>query len=301
MTGKVVNATTVEGLIRSAFAAGAVTQYRVGKGGALSVDASMHGRCLNPIEVSRGSVDIGTAGQAVVRQSSDHERRAFNVTLRCRHCSACLHARAKYWREAATREMAQATLVGARTWFGTLTLSPEHQAFAAYGAMASIGVQKFNKLSAVEQLPLRNAAVNRSFTLAFKRLRKAVGPRGFRYVLVCEAHKSGLPHYHMLLHETAQSLPIRKSALNDFWQLGFSQWRLAKPEAASYVAKYLSKAALARVRASLHYGSWVHRTIGLDLGNPPDYQKPALAGIGGPGEVSSPGTPIQEGLSDGKE
>lgn len=254
-----VDVATVDGLIRGAFSTGAVSEYRVGKTGGLSVDADMHGRCENPIEISRTAyTGRFVAGEAEVRQMADRERRTVNVYLRCRKCSTCLRARAKRWREAAQREMARAISRGARTWFGTLTLSPEQQALATYAAIAAIGSDAFSKLTELERLPLRHDAVSRSLTLALKRLRKEMGAGAVRYLIVCEAHKSGLPHYHMLLHEVSSSTPVRKSALNDFWRLGFSQWRLAKPEACAYVAKYLSKAALARVRASQHYGSEVH-------------------------------------------
>lgn len=258
---RAVDVSTVDGLIRGAFSSGAVAEYRVGRKGGLQVDADMYGRCENPIEISRVAVDRNRiTGECEVRRSNDTERRAVNVRLRCRKCSTCLRARAKYWREAATREMQFALLKGARTWFGTLTLSPEQQALATYAAQCAVGLDAFSKLSELERLPLRHAAVSRSLTLALKRLRKELGAGAFRYLIVCEAHKSGLPHYHMLLHEVSSGTPVRKSSLSDFWRLGFSQWRLAKPEAAWYVAKYLSKAALARVRASQRYGSEVQET-----------------------------------------
>lgn len=256
-----VDVSTVDGLIRGAFSTGTVKEYRLGRTGALSVDAEMYGRCENPIEISRTAcVRNAVTGEATVRQMQDRERRTVNVYLRCRKCSTCLRARARRWREAAEREMNCAAMRGCRTWFGTLTLSPEEQSFATYAAIAAVGADKFAALSELERLPLRHEAVSRSLTLALKRLRKEVGAGSVRYLIVCEAHKSGLPHYHALLHETSSTLPIRKSVLNDFWRLGFSQWRLARPEAARYVAKYLSKAALARVRASRQYGSWVHQS-----------------------------------------
>lgn len=234
-------------------AAGAATDLLVGRAGGLAVKGAMHGKCENPIEVYRVVGQVGPSGETETRKSAGRERKSVAVTLRCRKCATCLYARGLYWRKAAEREM----LLAHRTWFGTLTLTPEEHAKAGYAAMARVGVSTFNELTASEQFALRHEAVSRSLTLAFKRLRKRVGVNAFRYLLVCEAHKSGLPHYHALVHETRLDAPIRKSVLNDFWPLGFSTWRLAKPEAARYVAKYLSKAVLARVRASLRYGSGV--------------------------------------------
>lgn len=254
-----IDVSSSEGLLRGAMQNGAVTDIRTGTAGGLSVDAEMHGRCQNPIEISRSWRNTDPDGERSERHGwkSGAETRALNITLRCRNCTTCLQARARKWREAATREM---LLASGRSWFGTLTLSAEEQAKAGYAAMSRYGVHSFGELTAEEQLPLRHQAVQRSFTLALKRLRKRYGAGSFRYLLVCEAHKSGLPHYHMLLHEVRVETPIRKSALNDFWPLGFSQWRLAEPKAAGYVAKYLSKDARARVRASQHYGSGVHGT-----------------------------------------
>lgn len=251
---RIVDRSSVEGLISGVMAAGAVTDYSIGKAGGFALKGAMHGKCENPIEVYRVVGQVGRTGLTETRVSEGQDRRSIAVTLRCRKCSTCLYARAKYWREAAMREM----LLSTRTWFGTLTLTPEEHANCAYAAMSAVGVEEFGRLSLNEQLPLRHRHVSRSLTLALKRLRKRMGANAFRYLLVCEAHKSGLPHYHALLHEVRSDHPIRKSVLNDFWPLGFSQWRLAKPEAARYVAKYLSKAAQARVRASQRYGSGVH-------------------------------------------
>lgn len=89
-----------------------------------------------------------------------------------------------------------------------------------------------------------------------KRLRKAHGKRGgLRYLVVMEAHKSNLPHYHILLHEVFTDYPMRKALLRPAWRFGFSHWKLADEKAAPYVAKYLAKSAQARIRASIDYGN----------------------------------------------
>jgi hypothetical protein len=87
-----------------------------------------------------------------------------------------------------------------------------------------------------------------------KRIRKNSGAT-LRYLLVCEAHKSGLPHWHVLIHEYQGK--VVKAKLEAAWRNGFSHFRLVPTtdiRTAWYVTKYLSKSALARVRASQHYG-----------------------------------------------
>jgi hypothetical protein len=78
------------------------------------------------------------------------------------------------------------------------------------------------------------------------------------YLLVAEAHKSGLPHYHLLISEHRESRPVRARHLKSQWRLGFSDVKLVAQDEgkrhAAYCAKYLAKAALARVRASQGYG-----------------------------------------------
>jgi hypothetical protein len=82
-----------------------------------------------------------------------------------------------------------------------------------------------------------------------------------RYLLVAEAHKSGLPHYHMLISEFEESRPVRARHLKTNWRLGFSDVKLVAQDdgtrPAAYVAKYLAKSAIARVRASVGYGQHI--------------------------------------------
>lgn len=97
----------------------------------------------------------------------------------------------------------------------------------------------------------------RSLTLYMKRLRKQ-GLK-FRYLAVFEAHKSGKPHIHLLLHEMCQTT-YRK--LKYAWtREGFGEWKIIKGDEpvkiAGYVTKYLFKDrenGLCRVRASVRYG-----------------------------------------------
>lgn len=172
----------------------------------------------------------------------------------CRHCQNCLRRRARHWRERAMQETAAAT----RTWFGTLTLSAEAHSHVTMicHANARLGGNVFESLSSSEQFLERHKVISGELTRWLKRVRKE-SQATLRYILVAEAHKSGLPHYHCLVHEK-YTVPVGERTLRRQWTLGFSKWNLVKGEdqrEAAYVTKYLSKAALARVRASVRYGT----------------------------------------------
>jgi hypothetical protein len=148
-----------------------------------------------------------------------------------------------------------------RTWFGTLTLSAQaqFQMMLQAGARTRRRGSDFQLLTPAAQFTARHQQINRELTLWLKRIRKESGSK-FRYILVAEAHKSGLPHYHTLIHE-CEGKPIRHSMLKKQWKLGFSDFKLVAQDgdtrAAYYVAKYLAKSATARVRASQAYGGGI--------------------------------------------
>lgn len=156
------------------------------------------------------------------------------------------------WTARAKRETGRA----ARTWFGTLTLSPDaHYAnlCRARMKMSRQGLD-YDLLPYGEQFVLLHNEAGREITLMLKRLRKAT-KSPFVYLCVAEAHKSGLPHYHLLVHERSHALPIRKAQLDAEWRIGFCKWRLVTDlRQATYLCKYLSKSTAARVRASVRYG-----------------------------------------------
>lgn len=170
----------------------------------------------------------------------------FTQLVRCRQCTNCLLHRQNLWTARAMDEVRAAS----RTWFGTLTVRPEER--FKYSLVAdllgptrqSCDKERFRQLATL---------IGMDITKMFKRMRKA--GLSFRYLLVCEAHKDGFPHFHMLLHEVDE--PIRKASLDGVWTLGFSNWKLvneATQNAAVYACKYLSKSALTRVRSSARYG-----------------------------------------------
>jgi len=178
-----------------------------------------------------------------------------DMAVPCRRCGACLLVRARRWRVAAEAEIAGS----ARTWFGTLTVAPEHQYSSLVRGLAERRARGIPRedLGSLEEWRARHRVISRAITLWIKRLREAA-PQGaaFRYLCVAEAHKSGLPHYHMLLHEVFEEVPLRHRLLKGSWPLGHDLWKLADKSAARYMAKYLAKSALARVRASLRYGDF---------------------------------------------
>ena len=145
-----------------------------------------------------------------------------------------------------------------RTWFGTLTVRPEDQYRFLVSALAQRAARASDTtgLSDEEEFALRVKEAGKAITLALKRLRKELGVSGsIRYLLTAEPHKTGMPHFHMLLHESSD-IPVRYAQLEGLWPHGFTKWKLLDddPRAAWYVVKYLSKANNARVRASLRYG-----------------------------------------------
>ena len=191
------------------------------------------------------------------------DRMTVEMQVRCRKCGPCLRYRAWSWRTRAEAEIQQAN----RSWFFTLTLSPEEQLKAKYRAELQPhrkkivdGVEKkyvtvpWHELSETEQFKRLCDAIGPEVQLWLKRVRKQSGAK-LRFLLVAEAHKSGLPHFHGLLHEVTGE-QATKRLLQGQWLLGFSQFKLVEDSpAAAYVCKYLSKSLAARVRASLRYGN----------------------------------------------
>lgn len=171
---------------------------------------------------------------------------------RCRACSPCRKVRSRMWYARAINE----TLTAHRTWFGTITLNPQanHQSLARARRQVTRRGVIWEELTPDEQFAELHKQNGLHLQLWLKRVRKQSGAP-LRFLLVCEAHKSGLPHYHCLLHETDAMRPVRKSTLQDQWKLGFTNFKLVTdPKAAGYLCKYLSKSAAARVRASTRYG-----------------------------------------------
>lgn len=190
----------------------------------------------------------GRPDAVLVAHGIEPDRAVFQEAyVRCRKCAPCLKHRARLWTARAIDE----TSVSQRTWFGTLTLRPDRQTWARYTALSNLSRRVVEPTDA-RIFSESVAVIGEEITRFLKRVRKTTG---FRYIVVSERHKSGLPHFHMLLHE--YDAQIAKRLLEAQWRYGFSHWRLVnvdQPRQVGYVTKYLAKDALTRVRASFRYG-----------------------------------------------
>lgn len=220
------------------------------------------GPCQRPHVTEFYSRPAGDEGQRMI-----HNRRQRIVVKRfsmapmtlelhtpCRKCGPCKAYRQRLWTARAYDE----TRLSARTWFGTLTISPEawvHAISRCRAAEASQGVD-FDALPETERHALLHAQFGAEVTKMLKRIRGLVPAEHLRFLVVLELTQNGVIHYHLLLHERSSMFPVRHAQLKDQWPFGFSKWKLVDDaRQASYVAKYLSKTLLARVRASEGYGT----------------------------------------------
>lgn len=204
------------------------------------------------------------------------------LTMRCRKCQKCRRMRQMLWSDRAKNETANSF----RTWFGTITIAPEHQyrfLCLARERQAKQGID-YDQLDYGEQFRLRVREIGAEVTKYLKRVRKeAQAP--MRYLWVCEVHKSGEPHFHVLVHEQAAGCNYKWATLSQQWGLGFTKWNLVKSlSQATYLTKYLSKSTAARVRASVGYG----RTS-LDLAQPMDIGRDLQMSNADPQTLSSVG------------
>ena len=183
----------------------------------------------------------------------------------CHKCGPCLEARQRLWTARATQEIKDSV----RTWWGTLTLSPDvaHLALSRARARESSQGIDFDLLPEAEKFGLWHAQIAPEITKYLKRIRHHMGTDAMRYLFVVEAHESGVPHYHALIHECDPAKPVRKRTLDSQWTLGLiKQWRLVNDiYPAGYVCKYLAKDARARLRASQDYGSSPYRQSSSSL------------------------------------
>lgn len=258
----------VEALARSALASGGrLTALR-------HVEARYGGNCSRPIDMQfTGRPLVGRpskaklrwrwstlAGRRVLRHVAPRDSHIprdglpmfVDLEVRCRRCENCLRCRQRCWQARALAEVRQS----ARTWFGTLTLRPE----AYYELLCQAQVQcrargvDYETLSSDDKFRELNKVIFREITLWQKRVRRYSGAK-LRFLVVAEVHKSGRPHYHLLVHEVEDSVPVRWELLTKQWRHGFVQFKLMHDiQAAAYICKYLGKEALARVRASRFYG-----------------------------------------------
>lgn len=255
MTRKVQHLDRWKGSVSRALDAGATKTTAL----SLSWDASgkegSRTKCRSPVFVEHNGMEAAKVFHDRAFTSSDRPTYRLEIDARCRKCEGCLRARAAYWRLAANAEIAAA----ARTWFGTLTMAPDIRFLVLSRARHRLAAQgiDYDALGAGEAFSELVREWNPSITRYLKRVRKEANAP-LRYLLVSEAHKDGMPHWHLLVHEPSAERPVRHRTLTEQWKGGFSKFNLvAQGEnyPAGYVAKYLSKEARTRVRASLQYGS----------------------------------------------
>ena len=203
--------------------------------------------CLEPVELHL----FGYPGLRDIRAGNDRPT-VHRTAGRCRKCENCLRHRARLWTARAIDEVKSSQ----RSWFGTLTLNPDeafrHTVKADLRASRRVSIP-LSQLSPEERTVAIAREVTPELTRWLKRVRKNSGAL-IRYLLVCEPHKSGVPHWHYLIHEHQGR--VSKRCLEQAWKLGFSHVRLVDGEKpAAYVCKYLAKSLLTRVRNSKFYGA----------------------------------------------
>lgn len=178
---------------------------------------------------------------------------SLTMLVRCRRCDHCLKRRRNLWAARASYEVETSQ----RTWMATFTFSPGAHARLRMRASARLfaGGTDLEALPDDAKFTELVKEYQKELTLYFKRVRKNSGGAKLRYILVVEKHKSGLPHYHALIHESAK-VPVRHAVLTSAWHLGYTKFKLVNAvKTAWYVCKYLAKSVEARVRASIRYGS----------------------------------------------
>lgn len=178
------------------------------------------------------------------------------MTVPCRRCPPCLARRGCFWQ----MRMAMETLRSERTWMSTYTLSERNQYAALCAATSGTlkGGVVYDVSTPESELAARHRAIGELYiTPYWKRVRKECG-NSIRFVMVSELTKRGQLHYHALVHEPDSFNTVRKAVLKDQWdsRVGHSHHKLVNDpkKAAGYVAKYLTKVSVHRVRCSLHYG-----------------------------------------------
>lgn len=190
--------------------------------------------------------------------------------VRCRRCSKCGRRRSRMWYTRALLETEQAQ----RTWFGTITLNEQNHYLSVCRAerlarRRGLIVDRLEELPPEERFALIHRQNGVLLQLWLKRVRKT-SKATLRFLLVCEAHKSGLPHYHCLVHEQVGSVPVSWRTLSDQWEHGFTQFKLVTDaKQAGYLCKYLSKDARARVRSSKSYGQRSVAIVKREIGDLP--------------------------------
>lgn len=214
----------------------------------------MSGSCTDSKRIELWGRPSGGNTRWVIVAPGSQRPMGLTLEVRCRRCTACLRFRAMVWTNRSRTECRDAS----RTWLGTLTWSPDEQEIALARARQRCSRRgiDFDALTPSQQFARRCDWLGKDVTRWLKRVRKLSGVQ-LRYLVVAEAHKSGAPHYHCLIHEVAHGREVGERLLRGAWCAfhGHAKFNLVRDErGATYATKYLAKSALARVRASTRYG-----------------------------------------------
>lgn len=242
----------------------------------ISAEWDIAGNCTASVPVELAGRAAQVHGPRLVRHKRDVSSYTLLLQTRCRKCPNCLRMRARRWANRGREEITNSV----RTWFATFTLSPSNVYMLRVRAAQRLrtGGVDFHSLPSREKFAELCAEYGAELTKYIKRLRKNT-QAPFRYILVAERHKTGIPHFHALFHETDAARPLRHASLAAGYKLGYTKFKLCDDTGTAwYVAKYLAKSCEARIRASLHYGSTSQRqeiTALCARGAPRPRQNPA--------------------------
>ncbi|DAZ92313.1 TPA_asm: replication initiator protein [Microviridae sp.] len=145
----------------------------------------------------------------IAQVTPNHCDNPFNGMYPCGRCAYCMRMKAWRWRQRLMLEM----LEHDRTWFVTLTYADN-----AYFSVTYKDVQLF-----------------------LKRIRKDIAKQKekIRYFAVFEkGEKNGRAHWHLLIFCTGN---VKRRTIERKWTHGFTKAKLATPETAAYLTKYISK------------------------------------------------------------
>lgn len=188
-----------------------------------------------------------------------------DLHTKCRKCETCMKEKRGKWVARMRREI----LASERTWMATMTIKPEkHYEYRlqCIERLRKLGTN-FDSLSDAEQHKELVRTIGADITKYFKLLRTCTKAT-IRYVLVAERHKSGLPHFHALIHDCDPNRLIKKAELERYWRHGFTKFKLVEnaDKASFYVTKYIAKDLATRIRSSIKYGQITAFAIGAHGG-----------------------------------
>lgn len=214
---------------------------------------------LEEVELYRALDELWANGREVKVRSTDQEARFWKssraaiklagscmnpramhqsagvLLVRCRKCKSCLGKRRRDWMVRACLEAARSE----RTWFVTLTFRPYCRSWLS------------------READIQHSPTDVAYGLIspyIKRVRK-ISSASLKFISCVEMHKDNTPHMHLLVYQQSTQ-PILWKHLVKSWRYGFAAAKLATPNSAHYVCKYLGKQMKSgsRIRVSRPFG-----------------------------------------------